>query len=637
MSDGRRAPVLRYLRQALGAPSGGAVSDADLLARFAAGGDEAAFELLLWRHGGMVLNVCRSVLRDADAAEDVFQATFLVLVRKAGSISRREAVGGWLYRVAYRAALKARRRACAAAARREPGADLAALPAPAADAGADRMALREVQRLLCEEVQRLPARYRAPVVACYFEGHTYEEAASHLGWTKGTLAGRLARARELLRKRLARRGVSLGAGCLAAALAPGAAAAGALSSLIGSTLQAAARFAVGTAVPAASAPAAALAEGVLRAMFWTRMKLAAAAVLAVTLAGTGALFGGRPAAGAQDEPGAASAPTPRPAARKAAEDDPLREAKARAESRENLKRIALAMHCYHDAYGKLPAPAIYGKDRKALLSWRVAILPYIEQDNLYKQFHLDEPWDSPHNIKLAEIHVKTYRPVGGAKARPGYTFYQVFVGPGAGFEKHRQMRLTDVTDGLSNTLLVVEAGKPVPWTKPEDLHYAADEPLPELGGLFKDVFQAAFMDGAVHTLKKKCDEKALRLAITRADGQTFDLDKLLAERPAPPPRRGARDLLDAARLLDLREARRAQLQREREMAEVLRREREALLEAARAKLKARPAPDLAALERENQRLEKELRKLQDEVAALRDDIRRLKQGADKPPAPKPGR
>src|SRR5438067_5723997 len=210
MSDGQRSPVLRYLRQALGSPSPGAVSDAELLARFAAGRDEAAFELLLWRHGGMVLNVCRAVLRDADAAQDAFQATFLVLVRKAGSISRREAVGGWLYRVAYRAALKARRRAAAAAARLAPEANLAALPAPAAPGGADGADLREVQRLLCEEVQRLPARYRAPVVACYFEARTHEEAAGHLGWSKGTLAGRLARARELLRRRLARRGVALG-------------------------------------------------------------------------------------------------------------------------------------------------------------------------------------------------------------------------------------------------------------------------------------------------------------------------------------------------------------------------------------------------------------------------------------------
>jgi RNA polymerase sigma factor (sigma-70 family) len=634
MSDGRRAPVLRYLRQAVGAPPAGAVSDADLLARFAAGRDEAAFELLLWRHGGMVFNVCRAVLRDADAAEDAFQATFLVLVRKAGSISRREAVGGWLYRVAYRAALKARRRTAAAAARREPGADLEALPASEASGGADGAALREVQRLLCEEVQRLPARYRAPVVACYFEGRTHEEAAGHLGWSKGTLAGRLARARDLLRRRLARRGVALGAGCLAVALAPGAASAAALAPLINPTLQAAARFAAGAAVPTASAPAAALAEGVLRTMVWTRMKLAAAAVLAVALAGGGAVFTLRPAAGAQGVSGAVAAPKPRPVPGAPAEGPAVSDAKARAESRENLKRIALAMHEYSNQNaGRMPAPAIYGKDKKPLLSWRVALLPYLQQNNLYKQFHLDEPWDSPHNKKLLEVVPKTYVPVGGAKAPPGSTFYQVFVGPGAAFEKHRQMRIpASFPDGTSTIILVVEAGKPVPWTKPEDIDYPEDKPLPPLGGLFPDVFQAAFVDGATYTLKKKCDERTLRLAILRDDGQAFDLNKLLAGL-APQASSAMKNLMkDLPDLGFLSAARRAEMQRQRDMVEALQREVEAL-KAAREKDKPRPVRDLAALERENQRLEKELRRLQDEFAALRDEIRRLKQGREKSPAP----
>jgi RNA polymerase sigma factor (sigma-70 family) len=656
MSEGPRAPVLRYLRQAVGAPPAGAVSDADLLARFAAGRDEAAFELLLWRHGGMVLNVCRAVLRDADAAEDAFQATFLVLVRKAGSISRREAVGGWLYRVAYRAALKARRRAAAVAERLAAGADLEALPA-AEDGGADAAALREVQRLLCEEVQRLPPRYRAPVVACYFEGRTHEEAAGHLGWSKGTLAGRLARARELLHRRLARRGVALGVGCLAVALAPGAASAATLAPLINPTLQAAARFAAGAAVPAASAPAAALAEGVLRTMLWTRMKLAAAAVLAVALAGSGAVFTGRPAAGAQDGPAGAATPKPRAVAnKKAADSDPRLEASARAASRKNLMAIALAMHEYSNQNGgRLPAPAIYGKDRKALLSWRVAILPYLEQDALYKQFHLDEPWDSPHNKKLLEVVPKTYVPVGGAKAPPGSTFYQVFVGKGAAFENNRQMTIpASFPDGTANTILVVEAGKPVPWTKPEDIDYPEDKPLPPLGGLFKDVFQAAFVDGSPYTLKKKCDERILRLAILRDDGNAYDLNKLLAGF-APQASSAIKDLMkDLPDLGFLSAARQRELQRQREMAEATRRQadveklRETLKKEidqnARLVNEINKMRDLAvaaeiqfrAVADRAERMEKELRKLQDQVAALREEIRRLKQDREKPVPPKRG-
>jgi hypothetical protein len=369
-------------------------------------------------------------------------------------------------------------------------------------------------------------------------------------------------------------------------------------------------------------------------MVWTRIKLTAAAVLAVTLAGTGAVFTGRPAAVAQDEAGAAAAPRPRPVAGPATEGATASDAKARAASRENLKRIALAMHEYASQHGnRLPAPAIYGKDKKPLLSWRVAILPFLDQNNLYRQFHLDEPWDSPHNKTLAEIQVKTYMPVGGVKAPVGSTYYQVFVGKGAAFEAHKQMDIpASFPDGTSDTILVVEAGKPVPWTKPEDIDYPEDRPLPPLGGLFKDVFQAAFVDGSTYTLKKKCDERILRIAILRDDGTPYDRKKLLAERPAPFSAR------DPWYLRFLSAARRGEVQRQREMVEALQRERDALKaareKAAREKDKASPAPDLAALERENQRLLQEVRKLRDQAAALREEIQRLKQLPEKPSAPK---
>src|SRR5436190_4158257 len=159
MSGTRRSPILRYLHKFLGAAAAGAVTDAELLQRFAAARDEAAFELLLCRHGAMVHTVCRQVLRDAEAAEDAFQATFLVLVRKAHSISRREALGGYLYRVAYRVALRARTQKAKQAAVERPGLDLGRVPDPADPGDADRQDLR---RLLYEEVDRLPARYRAP-------------------------------------------------------------------------------------------------------------------------------------------------------------------------------------------------------------------------------------------------------------------------------------------------------------------------------------------------------------------------------------------------------------------------------------------------------------------------------------------
>jgi len=141
----------------------------------------------------------------------------------------------------------------------------------------------------------------------------------------------------------------------------------------------------------------------------------------------------------------------------------IREAAVRAESMNNLKQIALAMHAYHDAnHGRFPAAAICDKNGKPLLSWRVAILPYIGQEPLYRQFKLDEPWDSPHNIQLLGHLVKTYRSPGDMVTPPDHTHYQVFVGNGAAFDKTRRYGMPDFRDGLSNTVLIVEADKAVP-------------------------------------------------------------------------------------------------------------------------------------------------------------------------------
>ena len=192
-------------------PAGGA--DADLLERFQRNGDGAAFELLVWRHGPMVMGVCRHVLRDSHAAEDAFQATFLALARKARSIGRRESVPGWLYTVAIRVALRARERAARRAARevaaRWPGPDEPASP------DNDGPEWRELRPLVHEEVDRLPPKFRAVVVLCYLEGRTNAEAAALLGCPKGTVLSRLARARERLRGRLSARGVALAAAPLA--------------------------------------------------------------------------------------------------------------------------------------------------------------------------------------------------------------------------------------------------------------------------------------------------------------------------------------------------------------------------------------------------------------------------------------
>src|SRR5262245_2156401 len=235
-------PVLRYLRRVLDDPTAQGVGDADLLQRFAARRDEAAFELLLWRHAGMVLSVCRGVLRDHHLAEDAFQATFLALARKAGSIARRDAVAGWLYRVAYHAALKARGRRG-----RCPAPESLAEPdsLPAREEGPDP-AGHDLAPLLHEELARLPDKYRTPLVLCFLEGQSHADAARQLGWPRGTVAGRVARAREILRQRLTRRGVVLSAALFGTALTAASVSA-VPPALVSATAQGAVAFASGSA------------------------------------------------------------------------------------------------------------------------------------------------------------------------------------------------------------------------------------------------------------------------------------------------------------------------------------------------------------------------------------------------------
>jgi RNA polymerase sigma factor (sigma-70 family) len=274
--------VLHHLRRAVTGAQAGDPTDAQLLDDFLRRRDERAFELLVWRHAAMVFAACRRVLHDRHEAEDAFQATFLVFVRKAGSISKRDSVGSWLHRVAFRIAQRARSRA----ARRPgplPGEDVPGRTSP------DEVLWRDLRPVLEEEVNRLPEKYRRPFVLCYLEGNTNDQAARQLGCPKGTILSRLVRGRERLRARLARRGVALSGSVLAAMLISRAAEAAAPAALVSAAVKAAIPFAAGTAAASlVSARPAAWTEGVLKAMFMTKLKITAAVALVLTLAATGA-------------------------------------------------------------------------------------------------------------------------------------------------------------------------------------------------------------------------------------------------------------------------------------------------------------------------------------------------------------
>lgn len=314
-TTGRMHGVMRRLwRSALAeAP----MSDGDLLERYLARRDESAFAALVERHGAMVLGVCRRVLGHAHDADDAFQATFLVLVRKASSIRPRERVGPWLYGVAVRTALKAKAMNLRRRAKQQ---SLADVPGPAPPAHADWIAL------LDQEVQRLPDKYRLPIVLCDLEGKTRKQAARQLGWPEGTVATRLQHGRALVHKRLARHGLPVAAGAVPFVWSQAVSASSVAAPLAASTIKAASLFASGNAAGLIPLNILALAQGVLQAMVLQQVKNVSAVIVVLLALGVGlSSFG----AGVQPEANAQAPPAARTPAAPTVESKPAENSSGR--------------------------------------------------------------------------------------------------------------------------------------------------------------------------------------------------------------------------------------------------------------------------------------------------------------------
>jgi len=281
MASGPNSKIIQHLRRAAFLQEGEEMTDGQLLESFLSQRDQAAFAALLRRHGPMVWGVCRRVLRNHQDAEDAFQATFFVFLRKADSIVPQAMLPNWLYGVAYRAALKARALATRRQQRERQVTAVVEPAVPPPDCWAD------VQPLLDQELSRLPCKYRVPIILCDLEGKTRQEAAQQLGWPEGTVAGRLARARTLLAKRLKRRGLVLSSGVLAVMLSQHSASGGMPTAVEAATLQAATQLLAGQTAGVLAPAVVVLTEGVLRAMWMTKLKIGLSLVLVLAALGLG--------------------------------------------------------------------------------------------------------------------------------------------------------------------------------------------------------------------------------------------------------------------------------------------------------------------------------------------------------------
>jgi RNA polymerase sigma factor (sigma-70 family) len=502
--------VREYLDTIDGAPETVRLSDGQLLDRYLQHRDECAFATLVRRYGRLVLGVCERILQHSQDAEDAFQATFLVLARRASTLDGRGPLGNWLYAVAYRTAVKARQNAV-----RRRAHDLQLLNMPGVPASEEQK-WSDLRPVLDEELAQLPEKYRAPLVLCYLEGKSHEQTARELGWPTGSMSRRMNRARELLKKRLARRGLALSTGFLFILIAKNAGAGIASPTLVGITAKGALAFGPGqTGLGAAiSGKVASLAEEVLRATRLAKTGKYARVLVTTALAGLiatmsgvlwhqvrdlvqqGVIWCGKPRTGLTLTEVLVviaillvAASLLLPAIQKA------REAACRIQCQSNLRQIGLALHAYHDAFNRYPPPARYpsGSVRIALResssgqaipikeasSVHTRLLPFLEQGNLQDELRSAAQPRVDGKLNPEEWHAgtvaifrcpsdfsredessdeKAKRPISYAANFGTWFIYDPQTGQGGdgAFVVNRALRPADFLDGLSQTLAFAE-------------------------------------------------------------------------------------------------------------------------------------------------------------------------------------
>jgi prepilin-type processing-associated H-X9-DG protein len=210
-----------------------------------------------------------------------------------------------------------------------------------------------------------------------------------------------------------------------------------------------------------------------------------------------------------------------------------RRARREQQSANNLYQIGVAVHTYEASYGCLPAAAAGRQPGQPRASWRVHLLPYLELQNIYNMYNFDEPWDGPNNSRLLTMMPKVYELPGDDKAPPGHTYYRALASPAGAVpsavfckDPSVRVRLTDIKDGTSNTIMIVEAAAPVPWTKPDDLDFTPAGPLPQLGWHHNNRCNALLADGSVRAIPSKVSPTTLRALITRDGGEVIGPDDL---------------------------------------------------------------------------------------------------------------